>query len=107
MAPVLSMLSTIFVAVPAFMRVEPLTTSGPTTGAMLKSHRVAICGSRLQLRPMAICADALRVLEAAQHVRRAAARGDSDDDVAVGESDILQVFDRQLGPILGTFHSAL
>ena len=33
-APVESMLSTIFCAVPLFMRVEPVTTSGPGSGAM-------------------------------------------------------------------------
>ena len=31
MAPVDSMLAIIFWAVPAFMRVDPVTTSGPTT----------------------------------------------------------------------------
>ena len=50
MAPVLSMLSTILVAVPAFMRVEPLRTSGPTIGVMLRSARELIRASRLQAR---------------------------------------------------------
>ena len=37
MAPVDSMFSTIFWAVPLFMRVEPVTTSGPGAGAMAMS----------------------------------------------------------------------
>ena len=41
-APVLSIFSTIFVAVPAFIRVEPLRISGPTTGVIVMSHSVAI-----------------------------------------------------------------
>ena len=32
------MFRTSFCAVPDFMRVEPLTTSGPTTAAMTTSH---------------------------------------------------------------------
>src|SRR5690606_23229407 len=36
-AAVLMVLSTIFVAVPAFMRVEPVITSGPTSGAITTS----------------------------------------------------------------------
>ena len=38
MAPVDSMFSTIFWAVPLFMRVEPVTTSGPGAGAMAMSR---------------------------------------------------------------------
>ena len=79
--PVLSMLSTILVAVPAFMRVEPLTTSGPTTGVMLTSERVASSGSRLQLRPTVKAPDAAGVVERTDHVGRATAGGDADDDV--------------------------
>ena len=40
MAPVVSMLSTIFVAVPALSRVDPAMTSGPTPGAMVRSTKV-------------------------------------------------------------------
>ena len=36
-APVLMVLRTSLVAVPAFMRVEPVTTSGPTSGAITTS----------------------------------------------------------------------
>src|SRR5205814_5372798 len=37
MAPVVIVFSTSFVAVPAFMRVEPVTTSGPTIGSIVTS----------------------------------------------------------------------
>ncbi len=37
---VVSMLRTIFVAVPAFSRVEPAITSGPTAGAIVRSTKV-------------------------------------------------------------------
>ena len=37
-----NMFSTIFCAVPAFKRVEPATTSGPTTGTMLISAALVI-----------------------------------------------------------------
>ncbi len=40
MVAVVSMLSTIFVAVPALSRVDPAITSGPTAGAMIKSTKV-------------------------------------------------------------------
>ena len=41
-AIVVNILSTILVAVPAFMRVEPVTTSGPTSGAITTS---CVCSS--------------------------------------------------------------
>ncbi len=40
MAAVVSMLRTILVAVPAFRRVEPAITSGPTAGAIVRSTKV-------------------------------------------------------------------
>src|SRR5262249_38931302 len=40
MAAVVSMLNTIFVAVPAFKRVDPAITSGPTAGAIVRSTKV-------------------------------------------------------------------
>ena len=39
-APVVSMLSTILVAVPALRRVDPAITSGPTAGAIVRSTKV-------------------------------------------------------------------
>ena len=51
--PVVSMFSTSFVAVPALSRVEPLMTSGPTTGVIIKSHASANADPSLQARPMA------------------------------------------------------
>jgi len=52
MVAVLSMLSTIFCAVPAFMRVEPAMTSGPTRGAMVTSASSPSGEGRLQTSPM-------------------------------------------------------
>ena len=42
MVPVESMLSTSFWAVPAFMRVEPVMTSGPVTGVDSQLLRFAV-----------------------------------------------------------------
>src|SRR4249919_2100775 len=46
---VVSMFSTILVAVPALRRVEPAMTSGPTAGAMVRSTKVcsSVCGSQV------------------------------------------------------------
>src|SRR6267378_2536481 len=38
MAPVVNVLSTSFVAVPALSRVDPVSTSGPTMGLTMTSH---------------------------------------------------------------------
>ena len=48
MVPVESMLSTSFCAVPAFMRVEPVMTSGPVRGVMAISARLAMSEPSLQ-----------------------------------------------------------
>ena len=103
MAPVLSILSTIFVAVPAFMRVEPLTTSGPTTTA---NADIAVGG---ELR-IAIATDAdgkgtdaLGVFQAADDIGRAAAGGDADQHVALGEVRFFEIFDAEIGAIFGPF----
>ena len=48
MLAVLSMLSTIFCAVPDLSRVEPVTTSGPTTGEIAMSARPAMIEAGLQ-----------------------------------------------------------
>ena len=47
-----SMFSTIFWAVPLFMRVDPVTTSGPGIGAMPTSARVSISLPGQQVTPM-------------------------------------------------------
>ncbi|SYL11079.1 Uncharacterised protein [Klebsiella pneumoniae] len=49
MAPVVIILSISFWAVPAFMREEPVMTSGPTTGVMAIPARRLISLSGLQL----------------------------------------------------------
>jgi hypothetical protein len=51
-APVVSELSTSFVAVPAFSRVEPVTTSGPTTGTMARSTAAVRSADDVQARPI-------------------------------------------------------
>lgn len=52
MAPVVSVLSTSLVAVPAFMRVEPVTASGPTRTVMQRSQvsRMRGGGSDMETR---------------------------------------------------------
>ena len=49
MAMVVSMFSTILVAVPAFSRVEPAMTSAPTPGAIVRSTNVcsSVAGSQV------------------------------------------------------------
>ncbi len=82
MAPVVRVLSTSLVAVPAFIRVEPVTTSGPTATTM---HDVA--GVPQQLGRLGAGddrgagAEGLGPGERGAHERRGAARGDADHDV--------------------------
>ena len=52
MEQVVSMLSTIFWAVPDFIRVEPEMTSGPTSGAMHTSQSPSSLEWALVHRPM-------------------------------------------------------
>ena len=63
MAPVVIMLSTSLVAVPAFIRVLPVTTSGPTRTAMTTSYTISIHSS------------GMRAEKKARYGRRAAWRG--------------------------------
>ena len=63
MAPVVSVLSTSLVAVPAFIRVEPVTTSGPTGTVMQTSQvsRSSRGGSEQETSPVrapSVCARA-------------------------------------------------
>ena len=53
-APVENMFKTSFVAVPALSRVEPLSTSGPTTGCIKRSTRESNSESVLHVRPMVV-----------------------------------------------------
>ena len=80
-APVLSMFSTSLVAVPAFSRVEPLSTSGPTTGVIARSTREMMSASGLHERPMVNAPSCAGVIDRAQHVGRPAAGGDADEHV--------------------------
>ena len=52
MTPVESILSTSLVAVPAFMRVDPVRISGPVTGVMAISATRAIAESGTQVSAM-------------------------------------------------------
>ena len=76
------MFSTSFVAVPAFSRVEPLSTSGPTTGAIVRSTAGARSESALHARPIGERPDRPGVVARAEDVGRAAAGGDADEHVA-------------------------
>ena len=51
MAPVVIMFRTILVAVPAFIRVDPVITSGPGSTVRHRSASLAIADCRLQHRP--------------------------------------------------------
>ena len=84
MAPVVSMFSTILVAVPALRRVEPAITSAPTPGAIVRSTNVCSSVPGSQVTKM-IRAPALpRARERAAHELRHAAGRDADDDVLLG-----------------------
>jgi hypothetical protein len=56
-----------------------------------------------QIQPEGI-ADAASVFEAAHDVGRAAAGGDTDQHIAIGELNIFQIFNREIGAILRTFN---
>ena len=53
-AAVLSMFRTIFCAVPAFSLVDPVSTSGPTSGAMKMSVNFLNCPSRFAATPIVV-----------------------------------------------------
>ena len=81
MTPVEIMLKTSLVAVPAFMRVEPVRTSGPVTGVMAMSRvagdgRIGDAGEADGERAQRAGVD-----QRAQDVGRASAGGDSDQGV--------------------------
>src|SRR5215470_5531136 len=77
MATVDSMLSTIFCAVPAFIRVDPASTSGPTTGTIATSATRVISESGTQVTGT--------VSDSADGVGRAPGGRDADDRVVAGE----------------------
>ncbi|MNL89713.1 hypothetical protein D3C87_2202090 [compost metagenome] len=52
MLAVVSMLSTIFCAEPDLSRVEPVSTSGPTTGTMASCAAVVMGEAGLQVTPI-------------------------------------------------------
>ena len=85
---VLIMFNTSLVAVPAFMRVDPAITSGPTSGVIAIRARRASGESGVQLIPMVNAPKLVCRFHRAQHIRRAAAGGDSDQRVFAGEPSI-------------------
>ena len=94
------MFSTSLVAVPAFSRVEPLSTSGPTTGVIARSTAAD------QLRVgIARQADGERaqppgVVDRPEHVGRPPAGGDADEHVAAPKLERRQVVLAELGMVL-------
>ena len=85
MAPVVIMLRIIFWALEAFMRVEPETTSGPTSATMVVSEASASgCAFALQTTEAVFGAACPGVLDGTDDVRRTTAGGDADHDVLAG-----------------------
>ena len=81
---VVSMLSTILVAVPALSRVEPAITSGPTAGAIVRSTKVCSSVRGSQVTKMIFePARRARVSAPRTNWRHAAGRH-ADDDVLLG-----------------------
>ena len=80
-AAVVSMLSTILVAVPAFSRVDPAITSGPTVSTMATSARSFSSDRGSQVMPMMRRFAARAARDGAPHERRDAARGNANDDI--------------------------
>ena len=97
------MFSTSLVAVPAFSRVEPLSTSGPTTGVIARSTRGMRSESGLHDRPMVNAPSLAGVIDRPEDVRRAAAGGDADEHIGGGERDRGEVAGGVLGVVLGPF----
>ena len=102
-APVLSMFSTSLVAVPAFSRVEPLRTSGPTTGVMARSTRAMMSASGIARQADGERPELAGVIDGPEHIGRAAAGGDADEHVGGGKGDFGQVAGREFGVVLGPF----
>ena len=81
-AAVESMFNTIFCAVPAFIRVDPATTSGPTSGTMGIATARASSESGVQLIPTVTAPSRARFRHRPQHIRRPPAGGDAHQHVA-------------------------
>ncbi len=97
MAPVVTMLVIIFCAVAAFMRVEPETTSGPTSATIdrvrgIGQRSIWIAGDAGGLR-----AQSPRIGDRRNHIGRAPAGGEADDHIfaagtAAGDVALAQLF---------------
>jgi hypothetical protein len=91
MTAVLIMFSTSLVAVPAFMRVDPAITSGPTRGVIAIRAARESGESGVQLIPMVSAPSSIRGLHRAQHIGRPAAGGNSDQSVFGSETPLGQI----------------
>ena len=100
------MLSTNFCAVPAFIRVDPATTSGPTSGVMAISTARASSESGVQLIPTVTAPSRRAFRHRAQHIRRAPAGGNPHQHVARGESARLQIARAAGRIVFGGFRGA-
>ena len=73
----------IFCAVPAFMRLEPAMTSGPTSVTIATCAAFSSCEPRLQVTAIGLGALAARVLNGGDGEWSASAGGDADDDIVL------------------------
>ncbi|KEF18881.1 hypothetical protein DF18_20975 [Streptomyces rimosus] len=97
-----SMLRTSFCAVPAFRRVDPVRSSGPTTTSMPWSAAAASAEPALQDRPMVSAPRAARACSTAPIAYGVRHRGgDADDRVVAGQAERVQVGGGQVRAVLG------
>ena len=101
-----SMFNTSFCAVPAFMRVVPAMTSGPTSGAIAISTARESSESGRTADADRDGAQAVGFGDRAEHVGRAAAGGDADQHVARGKAAGEEIADADGGIVLGGFGGA-
>ena len=101
MVAVLRMFSTIFCAVPAFMRVLPVMTSGPGTASMATVASSAMGEPGAHTMATSTGAGLLCISHRADRVGRAPTGGDADDDVAAFETVGQQVDLALFGVVFG------
>ena len=96
------MLSAIFVAVPAFNRVEPVRISGPVARSISRSKASPCDPRRIAGQQNRLRAALLRPRERAEHERSPSARADSADDIRAGHAAFV---DRQRATARFVFRS--
>ena len=102
-AAVESMFRTNLVAVPAFMRVEPATISGPASGAMEISTARESSESGVQLMPMVRAPRRRASATRPEHVGRASAGGDPNQHILRAEAALDEVAGADGRIVLGGF----